>query len=101
MARNVISLAKARRPDISESQRNFCKELIGMGLARLSITAIILNKDVARLTSSDINAGHRTINSCIKELGYGLLDARAANTPFMRSAVKGAAERLSFKVRIA
>lgn len=101
MARNVISLAKARRPDISESQRNFCKELIGMGLSRLTITALMLQKDAAKLTSSDVNAGHRTINKAIRELGFNLLDARNAATPFTRQAVQAAATRLSFKVKIA
>ena len=100
MAQHVISLAKAKRPSISDAQVAFCKELIGMGLSRLAITGLILQKDVARLTSSDINAGMRTINSSIQELGYGILDARNARSPFMQGAIKAAATRMSFSVKL-
>jgi methyl coenzyme M reductase subunit C len=100
MAQHVISLEKAKRPAISDAQVAFCKELIGMGLSRLAITGLILQKDVARLTSSDINAGHRTINKSIAELGYSIIDARNARSPFMQGAIKSAATRMSFSVKL-
>lgn len=97
----VISLETARRPDVNERQRDFCKALIGLGLARLTITSLVLGKDTKGLTHADILAGHRVIGSCIRELGYGIVDARHANSPEMVALVQAAASKVRIKVRIA
>ncbi len=98
---SVINLESASRPDVNERQRDFCKALVLLGLARLTITSLVLGKDTAALTHADINAGHRTINSCIKELGYNIMDARHAKSPIMEALVRQKAKELSIKLRIA
>ena len=100
MAR-IINLATATRPAVSERARRFCKELVGLGMARNAITSLILGKDLEALTHADINAGHNAINSCIRELGYNIVDARHARSPAMASAVRAAASRVRTRVRIA
>jgi hypothetical protein len=97
----VIKLESASRPDVSEKQREFCKALISLGLARLTITSLVLGKDLERLTHADINAGHRTINSCIKELKFNIVDARQARSPVMEALVRQAASSCRIRVRIA
>lgn len=97
----VISLQSAERPLVSTRQRDFCKDLIGLGLARVTITALILGKNVAELSPADMNAGHRTINSCIKELGYNIVDARHGLSPAIADAVRAVASRHRIRVRIA
>ncbi len=98
---SVISLASAQKPDVSVKQREFCKELIGLGIARLTITALMIGKDVDKLTHADINAGNRTINSCIKELGHNIVAARHALSPAMNSLVRQAATRCRLRIKIA
>lgn len=97
----VISLESAIRPEVSERQRNFCKDLIGMGLARSAITALVLGKDRAELTHADLNVGTNTINSCIKELGYNIRDARSGASPYMAKAIREVASRHRIRVKVA
>lgn len=97
----VISMEKAARPDVSARQREFCKALIGLGLARLTITSLMLGKDLSRLSHADVSAGHRTISSCIKELGFNIVDARHAQSPAMEALVRTAAKECSIRIRIA
>lgn len=97
----IINLEAAVKPDINERQREFCKQLVSLGLARLTITSLVLGKDTSRLTHADINTGHRVINSCIKELGFNIVDARQARSPVIEKLVRQAASSLRIRVRIA
>lgn len=97
----VINLERAARPDVSEKQREFCKSLIGLGLARLTIISLVLGKDMGGLTHADIACGMRVINSCIKELGHNILDARRAISPVMSALVRQAAKDCSVRIKIA
>src|SRR5262245_11468693 len=97
----VISLAAAQKPAVTSKQRELCKELIGLGIARLTITALMLGKDVSQLNPAEVSTGHRTINSCIKELGYRIIDARQARSPAMDALVRQAAKRCRIRIRIA
>ena len=97
----VIKMSEAKRADVSERQRDFCKRLIGVGLSRLAITAIMLGKDSEKLTVSDQRAGIRTITSCTEELGYGIRDARNARTKQMVSIVQEIAAESRVRVKIA
>jgi hypothetical protein len=101
MAQNVINLAAATRPDVTERQREFAKELIGLGLSRLAITALTLGKDQSALQHADIAVGHNLIHKLYKELGYTISDARNARTPEMQSLVNQAARSHRIKVKIA
>lgn len=101
MAREILSLSEAQRPDFTERQVNFCKELIGIGLTRLTIVGLVCNTDVQKLNHAQINAGQRLIESCRKELGYGIMDARRAQSPWTISAVRSAAKQLSLRIKIA
>ncbi len=97
----IIKMAEAKRSDVSERQREFCKRLIGVGLSRLAITAIIFGKDAEKLTVSDQRAGIRTIVSCTDELGYGIMDARNARTKQMAKIVHDLASECKVKIKIA
>jgi len=91
----------AVRPAVSERQRRLCKELVGLGLARNAITSFILGKDLGELSHADLNAGHSAINSCIRQLGYNIVDARHARSPAMARAVQAAAGRHRMRIRVA
>lgn len=97
----VIKMAEAERPEVSNGQRLLCKRLISVGLSRVAITAIMLGKDVERLTVSDQKTGMRTIRSCCNELGYGIVDARNARTKAMIAIVQGIANQCRVRVKIA
>lgn len=101
MAREVISLAEATRPSFTDRQVEFCKDLIGVGLTRLTIIGLVVGKDVGQLNHAEVNAGQRLIEACRKELGYGILDARRAQSPHTMAAVNAAAKNHRLKVRIA
>jgi len=98
---DVIKLDEARRPDISDRQVEFCKELIGIGLTRNTIVGLVIGKDVDKLNHAEINVGYKLINQCREELGYGLMDARRAQSPFTIAAVRAAARNQKVKIRIA
>jgi hypothetical protein len=97
----IISFQEAERPDFSEKQIALARELIGMGLTRLTIIGSVLQKDVASLTHAEISAGMRLIVKSSEELGYGVMDSRRANSPFMRDAVRQAAKHCKIRLRIA
>lgn len=98
---DVISLARAQRPDFTPRQVNFCKDLIGMGLSRLAIAALVLETDVAALNPSQVSAVSRMIQKQYKELGHNIVDARNARSPYMAEAVRAAAGRRRIRIRIA
>jgi hypothetical protein len=98
---HIINMARATRPIVSERQRRLCKELVGLGLARNAITSLMLGKDLGTLSHSDLNAGHSTINSVIRELGFNIVDSRHVRSPAMIKAVREAAGRVRMRVRIA
>jgi len=100
-ARNVIRMTEAERPRWTEKQRALCADLIGMGLTRLTCVGMILNKSVASLDHAEVSAGHRLITLLRQELGYGIMDARRAATPFMAAAVRDIARRHSVRIRLA
>ena len=85
--RNVISLVEATRPDYSSQQLSFAKDLIGLGLTRLTIVGLVLGKDVRRLNPAEVGSGQRLIGHLREELGYGVMDARRAQSPYMKQAV--------------
>lgn len=97
----VINLERASRPDVTEKQREFCKRLIQLGIATLVITSLVLGKDVGKLTHADINVGNRLYDSCCKELGFGVRDARRAITPVMISLIQQAAKDCALRIKIA
>lgn len=98
----IINLAEAQRPDFSEKQEAYAKELIGMGLTRLTIIGTVLQKDVGQLNHAEVSAGMRLIKRASEELGYGVMEARRAHSPFMLAAVKQAARGLGIRgLRIA
>ena len=101
MAREVISLNEARRPDFTEKQISFCRDLIGMGLTRLTIVGLVVGQDVAKLDHAQVSSGNRLIDMCRKELGYGIMDARRAQSPYMQSAIAAAARTHRLRVKIA
>lgn len=101
MARQIINMARALRPRVTERQRRVCRDLVGLGLARNAITAMMLSKDLNALTHADINVGHSVINSCIKELGYNIIDARHARSPAMARAAREVGSRHRMRFRIA
>lgn len=98
---SVINLARAKRPRVTEVQRNFAKELIGLGLARLTITSLMLGKSIESLNHADINLGNGLINKLSKELKYNISDARRAQSPFMAAAVRQIASAQRVKVKFA
>lgn len=100
MAR-IINMARAARPRVSERQRELCKELVSLGLARMAITAAMLGKSINDLTPADLNAGHSTIKSVSKEIGHTITDARFARSPLMQRLVREAASRVRMRIRIA
>lgn len=97
----ILSLERAQRPDFSPQQVEFCKELIGMGLARNAIAALVLRTDMAHLNPSQVAATNRLISKQYKELGHNIVDARNAKSPFMVAAVRAAARNTRVRVRIA
>lgn len=101
MAREILSLAEAQRPEFTQRQKDFCRELIGMGLTRNTIIGLVCGTDVNKLNHAQIGAGNRLIEKSKDELGYGIMDARRAQSPYMASCVRGAARSLSIRVRIA
>lgn len=98
---DILNLAEAVKPEFTERQTSFCKELVSIGLTHLTIIGLVLDVDVASLNHAQVAAGNRLIYSCRKELGYGVMDARRAQSPHTISAVKAAARQLRVKVRIA
>ena len=97
----IINLQSAKKPNFNEAQREFAKSLIGMGLARITITALVLGKDASNLNHSEVTSGHGLINKLYKELGYSISDARHARTPYMKSAVTQVASGMRLKIKIA
>lgn len=98
---DVLSLSEAPRPDFTEKQIEFAKELIGVGLTHLTIIGLTVGEDVSKLNHAQVSAGHRLINACRQELGYGVMDARRAQSPFTQAAVRSAAKSLRVRVKIA
>lgn len=98
---DVISLSEARRPDFTERQIDFCKELIGVGLTRLTIIGLVVGEDVQSLNHAQVSAGNKLINQCREQLGFGIMDARRAQSPHTQAAVRAAARNLRIKVKIA
>ncbi len=101
MSREIIKLDEAEVPDFTEREEQFAGELIGIGLTKLTIVALTCGKDAAALNPSEVKAGMRLINRKYEELGYGVMDARRAQTPFTAAAVRSAARNLKIRVRIA
>lgn len=101
MAKEIINLSEATRPEFTKRQRDFAKELIGMGLTHLTIIGLTIGKSVADLNHAEVNSGHALIASCKKELGCGVMDARRASTAFMQESIRAAARRYRLNVRIA
>lgn len=98
---DIIRLEEAKRPEFTKGQEGFCENLIGMGLTRLSIIALVLGKSTGQLDHAEVGAGQRLIERKMKELGYGVMDARRANTPFMANAVRAAAGKHRLKLKLA
>lgn len=98
---DVISLAEAQRPEFTERQREFCKELIGVGLTHLTITGLVVGESVQALNHAQISACKKLISECSREVGFGVMDARRAQSPFTQAAVKAAARNLRVKIKIA
>lgn len=98
---DVIKLDEAQRPDFTEREIDFAKELIGIGLTHLTIIGLVCKQDVASLNHAQVSAGHRLITLCRKDLGFGVMDARRAQSPFTAKAVKDAARALRVRIRIA
>ncbi len=97
----IISMAGAERPRVSDKHRELAKELIGMGLSRLAIIGLVMNKDRASLTHADIGFGHNLINKLHKELQYTITDARNVRSPYMAAAVRTATRNHGIRVRVA
>jgi hypothetical protein len=97
----VLSMAEAPRPEFTPRQVDFAKDLVGIGLTHLTIIGLVVGEDVAKLNHAQVSAGHRLIAHCRKELGYGVMDARRANSPFTAAAVKAASKNHRVQVRIA
>lgn len=97
----ILSLERAQRPEFTPRQTDFCKELIGMGLSRIAIAALILNTDAAALNPSQVTAVNRLLTKQYKEVGHNIVDARNAKSPFMADAVRTAARSHRVRVRIA
>jgi hypothetical protein len=95
---------RMHQPDatqFTERQRELAKELIAMGLTHGTIVSVVLGKDAAALSVADNKGGKTMLLKLRKELGYGVMDARRAMTPFMAQAVRAAARNNHIRVRIA
>lgn len=101
MARDIIKLDEVEKPEFTKSQEGLCEKLIGMGLTRTSIVAIILGKDTSALNHAEVGTGYRLIERKRKELGYGIADARRAASPWMAAAVQAAAAKHRIRIKIA
>lgn len=98
---NTIKMHNPDATRFTDRQRELAKELIGMGLTHGAITSIVLGKDAAALSIADTKGGKTMLLKLKKELGYGVMDARRAMTPFMARAVREAARSHHIRVRIA
>jgi hypothetical protein len=98
---DIINLREATKPEFTEVQRNFAGDLIGLGLTRLTIIGLVSGTDVKKLNHAEINSGQRLINELREELGYGIMDARRAQSAPMQALVKSAASRHKLRLKFA
>lgn len=100
-ARNVLSFSEAAKPEFTDRQVEFCDRLIGMGLTRLCIAGLVCNCSVKELDHAEISSANRLISKRKKHLGYGIMDARRVQSPWMIAAVRDAARNMRIRVRVA
>jgi hypothetical protein len=100
MARNVLKFEEPPAPVFTVRQVDFCDKLIGMGLTRLTIASLILNKDAERLNYSEVSGCYRLIDRRRDKLGFGVAMARKCGSPWMVHAVREAARDTRIRVRV-
>ena len=101
MAKDIIRLDEARKPDFTEKQQKFAADLIGLGLTRLTIISLVLGKSTTDLNHAEVNSGNRLMDQQRKALGYGIMDARRCQSPAMSAAVSQVAKKYRIQIKIA
>lgn len=101
MARKVLNFTEAESPKFTPKQEEFCDKLIGMGLTRLTIAGLVLNRDVSNLNYAEVGGCYRLIDRRRDKLGFGVSAARRAGSIFMVHAIREAARSTRIRVRVA
>lgn len=96
----VLQMRSGERPVFSDRQLNLARDLIGLGLQKSTIIAVMLRKDTADLTQAEVTYGNTHLGKLKKELGYGVMDARRAQTPAMQGLVQRAANDHGIRIRL-